>query len=335
MAKKILLTSEKNFYKGNMHCHSTLSDGKQTPEEIKELFKANGYSFVAFTEHEYLFENSYLDDDEFIALTGVEYGIKECPDLSPTKFPETKVCHINLYAKDQHNTNAVCHSAKLDHHVDPKLSEEATKKYGDYPRVYSAEAINEIVRIANENGFLVQYNHPSWNLENYSHYSKFEGFWGVEVYNHGSQRKSGVCYDIHVLDDFLRDGKRIFASAGDDNHSVETSLGGFVVVNAESLTYENIINALEKGDFYASLGPQIFDMWFEDGKLTVKSSDAKRIVFMTAGRRHGAKIAPQGEYINEAEFEIRDNDVYFRIDVIDEYGKSAHSQAYFIEDLKK
>ena len=36
--KKILLDSNKNFYKGNMHCHSNLSDGKLSPEELKEQF---------------------------------------------------------------------------------------------------------------------------------------------------------------------------------------------------------------------------------------------------------------------------------------------------------
>jgi hypothetical protein len=39
MSKKILLDSSKNFYKGNMHCHSTLSDGDMTPSELKEAYK--------------------------------------------------------------------------------------------------------------------------------------------------------------------------------------------------------------------------------------------------------------------------------------------------------
>ncbi len=46
MSKKVLLTKSINFYKGNLHAHSTFSDRKQTPEELKELYKANGYSFI-------------------------------------------------------------------------------------------------------------------------------------------------------------------------------------------------------------------------------------------------------------------------------------------------
>ena len=41
--KRILLTSDKNYYKANLHCHSTNSDGKMTPEEVKNYYKANGY----------------------------------------------------------------------------------------------------------------------------------------------------------------------------------------------------------------------------------------------------------------------------------------------------
>ena len=246
-----------------------------------------------------------------------------------------KVCHLNLYAKDQHNTNCVCYSAKFDHHTSPEHHAEAMRKFGDYERVYSAEGINEIIKTASENGFLVQYNHPNWSLENYSQYSKYEGLWGLEIYNYGTNKYGLWDYDVNVLDDFLRMGKRIFATAGDDNHAPQHCLGGFVYVNAESLTYENLINALEKGDFYASQGPQIFDMIYEDGKLTVRTSDAKRITWQSAGRRHGAKIAPAGEFVNEAVFELRDDDIYFRVDVIDEHGLRANSQAYFIEDLKK
>ena len=74
--KKVLLTSQKAFYKGNMHCHSTLSDGKMTPEELKEHYKKHGYSFLAITDHEHVNNNSYLDDEEFITITSAEIAIK-------------------------------------------------------------------------------------------------------------------------------------------------------------------------------------------------------------------------------------------------------------------
>ena len=40
-----------NWYKGNLHTHTTLSDGRATPEETFALYKAEGYSFMALTDH--------------------------------------------------------------------------------------------------------------------------------------------------------------------------------------------------------------------------------------------------------------------------------------------
>ena len=89
--KKILLDKNKNFYRGNMHCHSTLSDGKLSPEQLKELYKSQGYSFLAITDHEHINNNSYLDDDEFITLTSVEFAIKQFPAESTMKNFDMKV----------------------------------------------------------------------------------------------------------------------------------------------------------------------------------------------------------------------------------------------------
>ena len=58
--RQYLLPRSGNFYKVNMHNHTTFSDGKQTPEEIKELYLSRGYSAVVFTEHEGLIDFSYL-----------------------------------------------------------------------------------------------------------------------------------------------------------------------------------------------------------------------------------------------------------------------------------
>ena len=47
--KKNLLTPSMGYYRANLHCHSTVSDGKKTPEELKEFYRSHGYSAVAFT----------------------------------------------------------------------------------------------------------------------------------------------------------------------------------------------------------------------------------------------------------------------------------------------
>lgn len=52
--KKYLLPKSGSFYKANLHCHSTVSDGKLTPEELKKIYKEKGYSVIAYTDHDVL-----------------------------------------------------------------------------------------------------------------------------------------------------------------------------------------------------------------------------------------------------------------------------------------
>ena len=321
-----------------MHCHSNLSDGFFTPEELKKMYKEKGYSFLAITDHEHINNNSYLDDEDFITLTSAEFAIKEFPDQSTLKNFNMKVCHLNFYAKEQNNDYTFCYNSVADHFSKPERKHLINKPDEDRKRVYGHEGISNLIREANEHGFFVCYNHPRWSLENYADYSGYEGLWGVEIYNHGCCVGGLYDYDINVYDDFLRDGKRLFASCGDDNHNgrEETrllqSFGASVYVNAESLSYENIVNGLLSGDFYSTMGPEIYSLYVEDGHLHVECSKAKRICYSTRGRRAKSINAAEG-YVNEAVFEIKDTDEYFRIDVIDEKGQRANTQAYFIDEL--
>jgi hypothetical protein len=40
-----------NWYKGNLHAHSTISDGLLTPDEVVKLYAGKGYDFLAITDH--------------------------------------------------------------------------------------------------------------------------------------------------------------------------------------------------------------------------------------------------------------------------------------------
>ena len=334
ISKKVLLDSGKNFYKGNMHCHTTISDGNFTPEQIKELYKSNGYSFVAYTDHEVTVNHSDLDDDDFLAITSQELTIKEMRNVSTGANKKMKVCHLNIYSKSQDNTLHIYYDPVLDKYSKGEFREKINKLGGDYVREYTPECINEIIRTANENGFFVCYNHPRWSLENYQQYSNYEGLWGVEILNNCCYSGGLYEYNINVYDDFLRDGKRIFASCGDDNHnSRDDSCGAFVMVNADNLTYDNIIEGLLKGNFYSSSGPEIYNLYVENGFVYIECSNAKHIHYSTEGRRVAFADADKNGYINSAKFQIDESDGYFRLDVIDEHGKRANTQGYFLDNF--
>lgn len=329
---KILLDQNKPFFKANLHCHSTQSDGIHTVEELKRAYMAQGYSVIAFSDHEHLIDNSRLTDENFLAITACELAIKEFPLQSTLKNQAMRVCHLNLYALDAHNDLTPCYSVVADHYLNDDIK-RLIRTDGDYPREYSAKGINEIVRIAKERGFLVSYNHPTWSLENAVDYLAYENLFSVEIYNHSCVR-AGRCDDEHVLDDMLRDGKRIFCTAADDNHGADDRFGGWVQINAERLEYGTIMNALQAGNFYASTGPQIFSLTLDQDEVEIRTSPCAKISLSTFGRRAQAVYAKQGETLCVARFKVLKADKYFRLRVTDERGESAYTQAYFLDEQK-
>ncbi len=46
-----LFSAPGQFYRGNLHTHSTRSDGILEPAEVCRRYKAEGYDFIALTDH--------------------------------------------------------------------------------------------------------------------------------------------------------------------------------------------------------------------------------------------------------------------------------------------
>ena len=84
--RKFLFPEGRKFYKANLHCHTVISDGNKTPEEIKSMYQKEGYDAVAFTDHEALILHDSLTDDRFVALNGYETAIKETNGVSTHSF---------------------------------------------------------------------------------------------------------------------------------------------------------------------------------------------------------------------------------------------------------
>ena len=94
---RYLISPNKKQYKANLHCHSVLSDGKKTPEELKEMYKGEGYGILAITDHERPASHKELSDDDFLMLTGYEAYIQPSPQAIMQPYePEI---HLNLFFK--------------------------------------------------------------------------------------------------------------------------------------------------------------------------------------------------------------------------------------------
>ncbi len=332
--KRVLIDKEKNFYKANLHTHTTNSDGRLTPDEIKKEYKKRGYSVVAFTDHEHIIDNSYLNDDGFIAITGCEVAVKEFAEQSTVKNYNMRVAHFNFYALNPHNTITPCYNSVYDHFINDGIRDKI-RFDKEYPREYSPDGINDMIMRANEAGFIVSYNHPTWSLENACDYLEYNGLFAVEIYNHGCYKGLGFT-DERVLDDFWRAGKPILCTCTDDAHRVlpddckNDAFGGWVQIAANELTYRDIMHALQVGDFYSSCGPEIKSLIVEDNRVKIEFSDCVAANLITSGRRTDFVCADKGGTINNAEFKIREADGYFRITVTDASGKKAYTQVYEI-----
>lgn len=336
--KTYLLPSTGNFYKANLHCHTTYSDGRLTPQQVKELYLKKGYSVVAYTDHDILIPHDELNDENFLALHGFEMEIDE---NRPDGFwAAQKCCHICFIGIEPENLTQPCwHRSKY-------LFGNAGKYRGqvkfdesepDYERSYSGKAISEIMEKARAKGFFVTYNHPVWSREDYRDYTAYTGMHAMEIMNGGCMNEGFEDYNPKVYDDMLRAGKRIYCIGADDNHNVhpETSRYSdsgiaFTMVKADKLDYRSVTNALVEGNFYASEGPEITELWMEDGKVHVKCSPADRVLCTYDVRKAGRVLSEGGVPVTEASFEVGPEFGYFRITVVDNAGRHACTNAYFL-----
>jgi len=335
MKRVELIPESGKFYKVNMHNHTTISDGRQSPEEVKEVYKSLGYSAVCYTDHEVLIGHKDLCDDEFIALHGYEVAIKKnLYEHTATFMP---VYHFNFIAKDQDNLTMPCFFKENPSF--PGRAREWAEKYGVYDEVidtvkYDVEWINSYLKKIQDGGFLVNYNHPEWSLQNRDDYIGLENVDSIEVIN-------GGCF---ILNDntashyqqFLREGKRLVPTAGDDNHGAEECGRAWTMIKADELTYDALIAGYERGNCYVSEGPEIYSLILEDDMVKIKTSPAARITLFSEGR-YTRCVNSKTETYTEAEFPYNPKAMgkYFRLEVRDTFGQRAFTNAYYIEKIEK
>ena len=332
-----LLPEKGNFYKANLHSHSTVSDGQLSPRQMKELYKSRGYNILCCTDHEIMVPHHDLTDDEFLMLTGFELGFDESwrPD-----FLDARVCDLCVISLDKDNNTQPCFHRTKYHNPERNNEIIFDENEPDFEREYNSACINAAIKKCREKGFFVTYNHPCWSLEHYEDYIKYSGLSAMEICNYSSFIDGYDEYNGKAYDDFLRKGERIFCIAADDNHNrrdpegrMWDSFGAFTVIKAQSLTYESVAEALVSGSFYSSQGPEIYSLYLDGDKLHVECSPADKVVCTVNRRRCMSRYNEQTGEITHAVFDIKPSDGYFRITVVDKKGLRADTNAYFTDEL--
>ena len=333
-----LISPFKKQYKANLHCHSVLSDGKKTPQELKEMYKEHGYSILSITDHETPKNHSYLNDPDFLTITGYEAYIRPSAECRYDFYG--KEIHINLFARDPENEAIVCYNPKCCKYLTEEEKEIYKKVGAQDTREYSVPYINKFVQTAKENGYIAAYNHPVWSMEDEATILAYEGFFSLEMCNYACYVAGHIEYNAALYDKMLLHGKRIFCHSADDNHnnvSLDSggsdSFGGFAMIMPETFNYYSVFEAMENGEMYSSMGPVFKEVSMTGNKIHIECSEVAHIMVFTGGKSPKRVHAPAGETITCADFEIDDGAKFVRISVVDEYGRFADTRGFFRNEL--
>lgn len=277
------------FYRGNLHTHTKLSDGRRTPEEAVELYRQNGYDFIAITDHNKTYPNREMGD--FTVLGGIE--------LDWTDAEKNKTFHVIGFGLE----NAI------------------EKVPGELPW--------DIQKRIVENGGLAMLGHPLWSMMDVSDLWEMDHCFATEIYSGVSEGYSGRGDSSAYVDAAAARGCCKMLAGVDDVHFYDRDfMHAWVMVQADSLKREDLMQALREGRFYASQGPRFVQVQWEGDQMTVQCEPCRRIAFFsnvyyTADR---IALAPEGETICQASYKIKPGDKWIRVELMDDQGRRATTQ---------
>ena len=284
-----------------MHTHTLESDGDSTPDEVARWYREHGYDFLIITDHDKI---TVVDGGGMIMIPG-----EEVTDRLPKKPLHVNALGLTRVVKPQKGENPV---EVLQHNID------AVREAGGLPLV----------------------NHPNFGWAfGAEELLKLERFSLLEIASgHRYVNMHGPPSVEEMWDVLLTAGKRVFGVAVDDMHHLKQPWGNdvvlpgqaWIVVRTEKREGKAILEAIERGEFYASTGVEIADHEATKEKVTVrvreKNGARYRIRFIGAGGR-----SLQESIGAEASYAIRGDERYVRVKVIDSNGKIAWLQPSFVQ----
>ncbi|MEQ3714967.1 CehA/McbA family metallohydrolase [Pseudophaeobacter sp.] len=293
------------FWRGNLHTHSTLSDGCLEPAEVCRRYKAEGYDFLALTDHfigayDYpLADTKPFRDDGFTTLLGAE--------LHSGAMENGELWHILAVGLPE---GFAAPNAPGFHPVDDQ------------------ETGPELAARARDAGAFVAIAHPHWSGLSLADARSIKAAHAVEIYNHGCAIRCDREGGGHVLDLLLSEGRDMTLIATDDAHFTEPDhFGGWVMVKAEANTPELLLQALKQGDFYSSQGPEIRNVTLTSDTIEIESTAASTMILQGHGQ---AATAIHGASMTRGQIPLHRfrNSPWLRVTVVDAAGKRAWTNPF-------
>ncbi len=215
-----MVTCYLKHIKGNVHSHTTRSDGDYDVDTLRTLYAANGYGFIAVTDHRRYYKN------EDSCLNGCEYNCYLAGE-PPIQF--------HLLALDN-GTSAIAH-------------DDTTLSQLYYTTLDEVQALIDLLKAA---GNMVFVAHPKDSKIPIQLLKTLKNYDGIEVYNAKADSDASDYFDA-LLE--LRD---IQCLAVDDAH--RQSVGGKTLFYKGYIVIEDglaPLEALVSGRYYSSTGVRI------------------------------------------------------------------------------
>lgn len=288
------------FYRGNLHTHSTISDGAKAPAEVIAAYRDHGYDFLALTDH-------------FLQQFG--YPIADTREFRTDTF--TTLLGAELHAP-------VTELGERWHIVGVGLPL-------DFAPTAPDETGPQLAQRARNAGAFIGIAHPAWYGLTLNDALALEAAHAVEIYNETCAGDNDRGDSWYMSDALSARGIRLSAYAADDAHfkARPDVRGSWVMVRAESLDPERILAALKAGHYYSSRGPEIHQVAIDGNRMHVSCSPASAVFL--GGRGPKSRVLG-GDNLTECTLEIdRFAGSYCRVTVLDAQGRRAWTNPIWLD----
>jgi hypothetical protein len=295
-------TAAGRFWRGNLHTHSTRSDGILSPEEVCRRYRAEGYDFMALTDH-------------FVGRYG--YPIVDTVPMRGEGF--TTILGAELHSGAMAN-------GELWHILAVGLPADfAPSNSPHFAPVEGQETGPEIAARAVAAGAFVAIAHPQWSGLTLADARSITAAHAVEIYNHGCAAGCDRPDGFAIADLLLSEGRRLTMIATDDAHFSEPDhFGGWTMVKSTENTPESLLAALKAGHFYSTQGPELKDVRIEGTHLVIESTAV--VSGMALGHGTGAKaVHGSSMTVTKVPLDRLNDSPWVRAVVVDAAGKRAWS----------
>ncbi|MBQ0104856.1 MAG: PHP domain-containing protein [Armatimonadetes bacterium] len=315
------------YLKGQLHLHTTMSDGQWTPQQVADGYRENGYDFIVMTDHDTNYDPyKYIEKrDDFLCIPGSER--------------ETDGFNEFLAHTSQIHVNALAYLGKF---VCPEKTDNIS------------QGLNNYIKAIYDCGALPTVNHPSWSWPDpyaydYKHLLDVKYPFVLEVKNFcaGNHSVGNMAWENteYTWDTLLTAGKAVLCDFSDDAHnyaievrdmkdSFHTPFNAAVMVKAD-LSFESIRDSIKNGDFYATTGIELDNYEVSEKGIYVKIKEEENIAYtVTVKGRMGRPLAwgVGGEF--EYKFKGIPDEEYVRVKVISNDFKYLMCQPVFQDGHK-